>query len=512
MNSKYKGILSNTLWNKRLDKHRFWILGLILVYSIVLRVLFLGTDSMWIDESISAVTAQGIIDNSSPILESGAVYSRAEIFHYLMAGFILVFGGDFGARFVSVLFGVLTVYLGYIFGRKFIGKGFGGLGFALLLCVSSMEIIYSQQARFYQAFQFFYFLSFYLFYKIAILKESLFDKWKVKSSVISGLLSWICLVLSVMMTIHLQFMGYILLPLFLGVYIINNVFTNGLIRGIGQLFRDKVFMILGLIGVICGIYLAFRIQGMLSLDYFERSFYYGNLYSVFSWEYFPLMFLSLLGFIVALFNNWRLHLSLFSFVVIPFIGMFFVKFFATRYIYFATFFLFFYLVYLLSKMHFRVLIMLILFVFYAGYVFDFNGIKHPNYDFSMPVSDYKGAYEFVLDDINNLSELDLIATWTPASVWYGNGANYWINYSISGGSNSWIIYNETGLEKFANAVILNSVDDISRNIEMNSSDFVVVLDYQAKNKIGSSWLEFFEVNCDKVFSGYQIEVLLCDLG
>lgn len=244
-----------------IKKYNKLILVLILVFAFILRILYLDFDSMWIDETISSVAALGILEHGYPLLESGETYFRAYLFHYLMAFFMLIFGqNDFGARFISVIFGVLTVFLGYVIAKKISKGNFFPLFFALLLAVSALEIIYSKQARFYQAFQFFYFLSFLLFYKFVILKEDYFSrKW----------FDYCSLFVSVLLTIHLQFMGYILLPLFLGMYLLYN-FKFSKYK---EMIYDNRFAILLFVSLY-GLYeILNRIVSLVSFDYIFRVYF-----------------------------------------------------------------------------------------------------------------------------------------------------------------------------------------------------------------------------------------------
>ncbi|MFA5303067.1 MAG: hypothetical protein WC393_00835 [Candidatus Nanoarchaeia archaeon] len=455
-------------------KENYLLLAIIL-YSLILRLLYLDSDSMWLDETISATAAKSILLHGTPILESGASYNRAIIFHYLMAFFIWIFGGDYGARFISVIFGVLTVYLAYKFSKKFIKKN--NLIFPTLIALSSLEIIYSKQARFYQAFQFFYFLSFYLFYKIAILKEQIFtNKW----------LDYLFLIASVYFSIHLHTMGYIIIPLFVLIYAINFFNKN--------LLKNKGFITFAILGLYF-IYLIFaRMISNLDYDIINRAILYLNLYSSYYFSYVPLLVFLALGLIFL--KDKKFALSLLSYSIIPFIGVLFVKSFATRYEYFIIFPFFFFIANCLTKIRFSYAILLVMILAFYGNVFDIDGIKHPNLDISMPSADYKAAYEFI-----NETDLLIVSSWTPASTWYGKGADYALNYSISGLSDDWMFGNLT--DTFANAPIIQNVSAFPKNV-------LVILDEQAKNKISSDYLEYFSINCSQEFTAYNIEVLKCE--
>lgn len=467
------------------SKYQIYFLFAILILAFILRVLFLNYDSMWIDETISATVGQDILENGYPVMESGSEYWRAYLFHYFMAFFMLFLGdNDFGARFISVFFGVLTVYLGYVFGKKFIGGNFAPLAFAFVLAVSALEIIYSKQARMYQAFQFFYFLSFYLFYKFIILKERFLKK---------RILDYTILLLVVLITINLQFMGFILLPLFFIIYFINNFD----IRNILKIFKDKLFLSFLVLGIIVSFYILSRLT--LNLDFLYRSLFYGIRYVDFYIGYFSIIFLSVLGMIYAIFKNYKFHLSFIAFFIIPFIGLFFVKVFATRYAYFVVFPLFFYLVFLFKQVKFKFILFALLIIFFTPTVFDFNGIKKPLYDSSMPLADYKGAYSYIS---SNYNDSVLVSTWAPGAEWYYGNLDYWIKYSVSGFSNEgWTHYED--IEKFSGAIVIHNISNFPK------SDFILTLDLQAERKIGPTYLDYINSRCIIDKELYNMKIYYC---
>jgi len=139
------------------------LLILILVFAFYLRVYSLSNAPFWIDESISTLASVNILEKGLPIFDSGFLYERAYLFHYLQAFSLLFWFSEFGARFVSVIFGLLTIVLIYFIGKEY--SKTGGIISALFLAVFYLEVFYSRQARFYQLFQLLFFLSIYLLYK-----------------------------------------------------------------------------------------------------------------------------------------------------------------------------------------------------------------------------------------------------------------------------------------------------------------------------------------------------------
>jgi len=113
------------IFNKKIP---VWIilLGIVLLFGLFLRISYLDAPSFWVDESISSNAAVKILEKGFPIFDSGAFYSRAMLFHYSQSISMIIFGiNDFGARFPSVIFGLLTIILAYLFGKEFGGKKAG---------------------------------------------------------------------------------------------------------------------------------------------------------------------------------------------------------------------------------------------------------------------------------------------------------------------------------------------------------------------------------------------------
>jgi len=460
-------------WNK-------CALGLILVYGLILRLLYLGKMPMWIDETLSASAIKAIILHGYPLLNSGSVYFRAWIFSYLSVPFTLLFGINIGTRLVSVIFGVLTIYLAYLFGQKFISKKFGGLAFAVLIAISTIEIIYSKQARFYQMFQFFFFLSFFLFYKFVILKENFFKK---------RFMDYGALVISILISINLQIMGYFILPLLVLVYAIHyskEIWLN-----------KRLFFSLCIVSLLVISYLA----RSLNFGFIKQLILgYGNHYLDYLFRRIIVAALVLGGFIYSLIKNPKFTLSFGLYFILPLVGLFFVKLFATRYVVFALFALFFFIAYLIDKLTFKWAI-LVLFIVLNMNLFCIDGIGKVNYDSTMPWADWESAYSFIGSN-SSLNELPIVSTWTPAAYLYGS-SDYWIKYSIGGHSNeTWMLSPDFKTERYTNSTLIKSVSEFP-------SEFILVLDSQASRKLGPSYHEFFKGNCTKIHSALRIWVFEC---
>jgi mannosyltransferase len=144
---------------KFIKKNKEYILlSIILLFGAFIRIYALGQPPLWVDEAISGITAINIIEKGFPVLDSGILYGRAYLFHYLQAFFLLFGQTDFLVRFASVIIGLLTIVLAYFVGKEYSSKS-GGIIAALFMAIFYLEVFYSRQARFYQLFQLLFFSS-----------------------------------------------------------------------------------------------------------------------------------------------------------------------------------------------------------------------------------------------------------------------------------------------------------------------------------------------------------------
>jgi len=173
------------------DKYtNYWLIG-ILVLATVLRLYQLDVHGIFFDEKSTMVVSQGIVldgSNQKDVFEKGKlVFTNQEFWHekrlpdyyeamtrsdignspfyyFLLHQWLNVFGiSDFSARSLSVLFGVLTVLLLFIFAKHFFKSSLLALSAASLAAIEPFFIAYSQQARNYSLTFFLTFLASYYF-------------------------------------------------------------------------------------------------------------------------------------------------------------------------------------------------------------------------------------------------------------------------------------------------------------------------------------------------------------
>lgn len=119
----------------------------ILSIGLILRLISLN-QSLWLDEAINVVAAKG-----NSLYGIITQYATAD-FHPPGWFIILWFWGklfgysEIAVRMPSVIFGVLTIWIVYLIGKKLISKELGIMA-ALLLSINPLHIYYSQEARMY---------------------------------------------------------------------------------------------------------------------------------------------------------------------------------------------------------------------------------------------------------------------------------------------------------------------------------------------------------------------------
>ncbi len=141
------------------------ILVLIVLWGAWLRIYALDYQSLWLDESISALVIEKIAETGAPLLDSGKLYYPGKPHTYVAALFYKLLGKNvFALRLVSVLFGTAMILLAYFSCKIFYKQRLIALIAALLISLDYLEIAWSRQIRFYTEYQFFFSFSFLLFY------------------------------------------------------------------------------------------------------------------------------------------------------------------------------------------------------------------------------------------------------------------------------------------------------------------------------------------------------------
>ena len=114
------------------------------------------------DEGISILAAQGILDHGIPRLPSDFIYPRGLIPHYLLAASIGSLGlNDLGIMVPSLIFGLSSLWLVYLFARDVLGRRWVGVAAIALLLILQTQTFYATSPRMYMSLQVFTMLAVY---------------------------------------------------------------------------------------------------------------------------------------------------------------------------------------------------------------------------------------------------------------------------------------------------------------------------------------------------------------
>jgi len=124
----------------------FTVVAGITSLSAVLRLLHLGSKSLWVDECASVIFAQ----QPWPSFWKTMWHGEANMLSYylLLRGWVHLGNTEFIVRSLSVIPAVGTVFVVYILGKRLFSAQVG-LVSALLLAVNACHVAYSQEARGY---------------------------------------------------------------------------------------------------------------------------------------------------------------------------------------------------------------------------------------------------------------------------------------------------------------------------------------------------------------------------
>ena len=455
-------------------------LGAILLFGLILRLWKLGVGAMWVDETISALVGRTILETGVPVFSSGWFYGRALVFHYLMALFLVFFNNDFGARLVSVVFGLGTVGLAYFVGREFDRKDkWLGIVSALFTAVLFLEVYYSRQARFYQMFQFMFFLTLFLLYKLEVSKNK-----KEVYAWLSGV--------SFLVLVNTQIAGIVVAPLVLFV-----------------LWKGRMSWKFYVIPILTVLY---SVSGILDVSFGGDSAgghveeYTGELYSKMR----AFLLISIIGIPLAFIRNKKLLFFILAPSIVLFLGLFYVKVYAMRYVYFLVLpvILFFSLAIAelrkLSKIVF-VLVVLFALVYPSNLFFEYSYLTQLKpetgvvYSSTEPVIDYKGLSE---DTKTLIRGSEVVTLWTSGVSRYLKKPEYFIPFSLNGLKTGYEVH--YGVDGYTGARIYD-----------NSSvkgEFVYLEDgfgYGKLNEEERGKVEELKKSCEFVEERLNVGVYLC---
>ncbi len=171
----------------------------------LIRLPHLGYSSLWYDEAAQVLAAEGILQYGYPAFPTGYAYRHGILNSYLMALVFSFFGvSEVSARIASVIFSALTLPLVYFLGKN-LGDKRAGVIATVLVAFSSWAAAWARQARMYAQFQFFYFLTMFLFHKTCI-HENMIMESRI------SLRDTILLVISFLLATSSHWLAFAILP------------------------------------------------------------------------------------------------------------------------------------------------------------------------------------------------------------------------------------------------------------------------------------------------------------
>jgi len=271
-------------------KNNKWLilfLAALLIIGFFYRIYGLSNNySFWSDEEHVAIFARAILERGKPILTNGFSTEASQWLQYWVSALSSrVFGlNEFAIRFPSVIFGVLTIWAIYLLGKELFNRNVGLIS-AFLITFLKIEILWSRQARPYQALQFFLILGAYFSYKLA--KEK-FNYFNLVGFLISSILAFL-------------FHGLGLLVIFDGIVFLFLINFKKLAK---ILIPLVIFLMMMIVVFWQSIGMAINIFGKTNYFFYYRVFLTHN--------YLPLCLLAFLGGILLIWQKKYRELILFA--------------------------------------------------------------------------------------------------------------------------------------------------------------------------------------------------------
>lgn len=296
------------------------LLCLITLWGSYLRFYDLGRQSLWLDEAVSVVHAQGILQHGIPLLLNGQVSWSAFPSHYLMAlGMAVVDDVHWGGRMMSAIAGSILILLSYALGHKVLKSRTGALASASMMAFLTIEVAWSRQARLYTHLQLFSLTS-------LLCGVRYIDRRQLGDMVV-------CLGCCIL-AISTHRAGYHLIPVLAVLWLMR---TRSVHEVEPWSWRKKFFAILGVIVAVSPIVF---IQGNSDLQVTMRELLapsmtnYSSGYAQFLWQGLgAVLCAAILGGVMSLFNHGRLTTAMiFGIGIYLYVIVFQTQLFAARYL------------------------------------------------------------------------------------------------------------------------------------------------------------------------------------
>jgi uncharacterized membrane protein len=130
-----------------LEEYALWLVLVITLIGGALRVLYLGKNGLWLDETFSVWMANHPVGD---MLHWTTTLDQHPPLYYLLLHYWMSIFGDtpYYIRLLSALFGTATIPFIYLIGKRLSGVVVG-LAAAMLLALSPFNVYFAQEARMY---------------------------------------------------------------------------------------------------------------------------------------------------------------------------------------------------------------------------------------------------------------------------------------------------------------------------------------------------------------------------
>lgn len=176
---------------------RLALISGITVLSAVLRLLYLGKKSFWLDEIVSVSIARLDPAGFRNVVMSWEL--NEGLYYTLLRGWMHLARGEFAIRLLSVAPAVAAIPFVYLLGRRLFSESVGLIA-ALLLAVNAFDVRYAQEARGYSLLAFLVVLASWFFVRCV-------DAPQKKEN-------WTGLVIALVMGMYAHFFAGLMLPVF----------------------------------------------------------------------------------------------------------------------------------------------------------------------------------------------------------------------------------------------------------------------------------------------------------
>ncbi|MFH1182039.1 MAG: glycosyltransferase family 39 protein [Candidatus Woesearchaeota archaeon] len=134
------------------------ILVTTLLLATIVRVCDIGKEPYWLDEAISIRQSQGSYSDAISLIK---VDNHLPVYISILWGWVHLFGtSETSSRMLSAIFGIASVFMIFLVGRKMFNSKVGLIA-SIFLALSKIGVYYSQESRLYSLFLFLSLLSVY---------------------------------------------------------------------------------------------------------------------------------------------------------------------------------------------------------------------------------------------------------------------------------------------------------------------------------------------------------------